>query len=125
MSRRLVAIRSDCDLTFVADSFVRTGLRHLIVVDADRAFLGIVTPEQVLSALRTAGQRCLADHVAVTGVRVHAADSVRRAAQLMVTELVDALPVVDDSGNRVVGIVSWSDIVSSVAHRDLLRDDRG
>jgi acetoin utilization protein AcuB len=40
-----------------------------------------------------------------------------------VDALVDALPVVNDIG-RMVGIVSWSDIVAMVARRDLLADRR-
>ena len=35
MSRRVVGIRSDCDLTVAAETFARTGLRHLVVVRAD------------------------------------------------------------------------------------------
>lgn len=43
----------------------------------------------------------------------------------MVNELVDALPVVDEGGVRVVGIMSWSDIVKTVARLNLLGEDRG
>ena len=39
---------------------------------------------------------------------------VHTAAALMLAELVTALPVVDDDG-RVVGVVTWSDIVAHVA----------
>ena len=124
MSRHLVAIRSDCDLRVAVDTFLRTGLRHLVVVDEDRTFRGIVTSEQVLAALNATGRRRVADHVRTTGLRVRAEDPVRRAARLMVEELVDALPVVDDAG-RVIGIVSWSDIVAMVARRDLLSDRPG
>ena len=119
MSRRIVAIRSECDLRVAVDTFLRTALRHLVVVDEDRTCLGIVSSEQVLAALGTRGSREVGDQVASPGLRVHQDAPVRRAAELMIDELVDALPVADDDG-RVVGIVTWSDIVRLVARRDLL-----
>jgi predicted transcriptional regulator len=119
MSRRIVAIRSDCDLRIAVDTFLRTALRHLVVVDPDRTCRGIITSEQVLAALSTTGRRRVGDHVAGGGLRIHHAASVRDAAEVMVTSLVDALPVVDDTG-RVIGIVTWTDIVGLVARRDLL-----
>jgi predicted transcriptional regulator len=62
------------------------------------------------------------DHVRGDGLRVHLADPVRRAAEVMVNGLVDALPVVDDGGH-VVGVVTWSDIIAMVARVDLLSGD--
>jgi predicted transcriptional regulator len=119
MSTRIVAIRSDCDLRVAVDTFLRTALRHLIVVDEKRSCLGVINSEQVLTALNASGGHRVGDRVTGQGLRVHRDASIRRAAQLMVDELVDALPVVDDTGH-VVGIVTWSDIVRLVARRDLL-----
>ncbi len=121
MSRRIVAIRSDCDLRVAVDTLLRTALRHLVVVDPDRTCLGIITAEQVLAGLGSR-RRQVGDHVRDGGLRVHLAEPVRRAAEVMVNGLVDALPVVDDDGH-VVGIVTWSDIVAMVARRDLLSGD--
>lgn len=45
-------------------------------------------------------------------------DDIRRAAQVMLEELVDAMPVADAAG-RVIGIVTWTDLVSHVLSRDL------
>jgi CBS domain-containing protein len=72
----------------------------------------------VLAALGVAGRGRVGERVVARGVRVHRSAPVRHAAELMVEELVDALPVVDDVG-RVVGIVTWSDIVRLVAGREL------
>lgn len=121
MSRRIVAIRSDCDLRVAVDTFLRTSLRHLVVVTPDRACVGIITADQVLAGLGTR-RRQVSDHVRDDGLRVHLADPVRRAAEVMVNGLVDALPVVDDGGH-VVGIVTWSDIIAMVARQDLLSGD--
>ena len=118
MSRRIVAIRSDADLSVALDAFLRTALRHLVVVDPDRTCRGLLSAEAVLAAWApaTAGDTawpttCRASSRACTTPR-----PVRRAAEVMVVELVDALPVVDDDG-RVVGVVTWSDIVAMVAGR--------
>lgn len=116
MSRRIVAIRSDCDLHVAVQTFLRTALRHLVVVDPQRAVLGILTVEQTMTALASSPSpvRLVGDHVPARGARVGASDSVRHAASVMLNALVDALPVVDDD-ERVVGIVTWSDILTSVA----------
>lgn len=121
MSRRIVAIRSDCELGVAVDTILRTSLRHLVVVDPDRAFVGIITADQVLAGLGSP-RRQVGDHVADRGLRVHESDPVRRAAEVMVNGLVDALPVVDDDG-QVVGVVTWSDIIAMVARQDLLSGD--
>jgi predicted transcriptional regulator len=116
MSRRIVAIRSDCDLHVAVQTFLRTALRHLVVVDRERAVLGILTVEQTMTALAASltPVRLVGDHVPAPGARVRGSDSVRDAASVMLSSLVDALPVVDDDG-RVVGVVTWSDILTSVA----------
>ena len=120
MSRRIVAIRSDAELSVALDTFLRTALRHLVVVDPDRTCRGLLSAEQLLASLGTTGRRhhLVADHVPAKQPRVHLAAPVRRAAEVMVLELVDALPVVDDTG-RVVGVVTWSDIVAMVAGEHL------
>jgi len=120
MSSRLVAIRSDAELMVAVDTFVRQGRRHLLVVDADRSCRGLVSAEHVLAALATAGpgRHTIGAHVPPGPPRVHRGAPVREAAQVMLNELVDALPVVDDHG-RVVGVVTWTDILAMVAGRHL------
>jgi CBS domain-containing protein len=125
MSRRIVAIRSDADLSVALETFLRTSLRHLVVVDPDRTCRGLLSAERVLALLGTTPRRgrSVGEHVPVHQPRVHHGEPVRRAAEVMVVELVDALPVVDDDG-RVVGVVTWSDIVAMVAGEHL-RGARG
>ena len=120
MTSRLVAIRSDAELTVAVDTFLRHGRRHLLVVDPDRRCRGLVSAEHVLAALAMAGprRRTIGDHVAPGPPRVQRTAPVREAAQVMLNELVDALPVVDDHG-RVVGVVTWTDILAMVAGRHL------
>lgn len=120
MTSRLVAIRSDAELMVAVDTFLRHGRRHLLVVDADRTCRGLVSAEHVLAALATAGpgRRTVGAHVSPGPPRVHRSAPVREAARVMLNELVDALPVVDDDGH-VVGVVTWTDILAMVAGRHL------
>jgi CBS domain-containing protein len=126
MTRRIVAIRSDADLSVALETFLRTSLRHLVVVDPDRTCRGLLSAERVLALLGTTPRRghSVGDHVPAHQPRVHRGEPVRRAAEVMVLELVDALPVVDDDG-RVVGVVTWSDIVAMVAGEHLRGPRRG
>ena len=56
MSRRLVAVRSDVDLMVAVDVFLRHAVRHLLVVDPDRTFRGLLSAEHVLAAIATIGR---------------------------------------------------------------------
>ncbi len=120
MSRRLVAVRSDVDLMVAVDVFLRHAVRHLLVVDPDRTFRGLLSAEHVLAAIATIGRGrpSVGAHVGGRPPRVRRDATVREAAEVMLAELVDALPVVDHDG-RVVGLVTWTDIVALVAGHHL------
>jgi CBS domain-containing protein len=112
MSQRVVAVRSDCDLWVAAETMERSALRHLVVVDADRVVRGVLSADQVRVALGAAG-RCdpVGDHLPGEPTGVGPGADIRWAAELMLDTLVDAALVVDHVG-RVLGVVTWSDIVA-------------
>ena len=118
MSRRVVGIRSDCDLVVAAETFARTGLRRLVVVQPDRTVVGFLTAERAALAL-AAGITTdrVRDHVEEAAVQVGPQEDLRAAAGAMLDALVDAVLVTDPSG-RVVGVLTWSDVVAHVAGRD-------
>lgn len=119
MSRRVVGIRADCTLAVAADTFARTGLRHLVVVDAERRVRGLLTAERVLTALGITGRAGrVDDQVDAVEVSVGPADDIRLAASLMLDALVDAVLVTEPSG-RVVGLLTWADVVTHVTGREL------
>ena len=120
MSHRLVAIRSDCDLSVAVSTFLRSALRHLVVVDPDRTVRGILSADQVLVALGRTNRCRVGDQALSAPSGVRADDDVRVAAEAMLDQMVEAIPVTDDTG-RVVGIVTWSDLVAHAAGRELRR----
>ncbi len=119
MSRRVVAIVSDCDLTVAVDTFLASGVRHLVVVDPDRTVRGLLSVDQVLAALGMPGwPGRVGEQVVGEPMRVRPDDDLQRAAEVMLDALVDAIVVADESG-RVVGLVTWADLVAHIAGRHL------
>lgn len=119
MSRRVVAILCDCDLTVAVDTFLSSGVRHLVVVDPDRTVVGLLSVDQVLAALGRPGwPGRVGDLALAEPARVHPDDGLPRAAEVMLDALVDAIVVADETG-RVLGVVTWADLVAHVAGRHL------
>lgn len=119
MSRRLIAVVSDCDLTVAVDTFLASGVRHLVVVDPDRTVRGLLSVDHVLAAFGMPGwPGRVGDQVSGEPARVRPDDDLQRAAEVMLDALVDAIVVADDSG-RVVGLVTWADLVAHIAGRHL------
>lgn len=116
MSRRVVEIRSDWDLSAAIDTFLGASVRHLVVVDPDRQVLGVLSAEQLLAALGMSEQGMagpVGDQVVVVPERVAPTDDIRRAIEVMLDEVVAALPVIEDG--RAVGVLTWSDVVAHVS----------
>ena len=117
MSVPAVAIRASCHLSVAVDAFVRTGMRHLVVVDDEARAVGIVSYEHVSSAWLDPESR-RAGRVEQVVVRPQPAATpemtVRAAARLMVAEQVDVLPVVSEDG-LLQGVLTALDVVALVA----------
>jgi len=113
MSTDVVTVGVDATLADAADRLLDAGVGSVIVVNADRHPLGILTESDVLRAARDTG-RVLADidvrdvgHRAV--VTTPPSSSVPSVARLMADEGVKKVPVLD--GVDLVGIVTLTDIV--------------
>ncbi len=96
-----------------------SGLRHLVVLDADGHALGCLADRSILADLPAThehlSQRKVSDVLArVPLAYVAPQDSPVHAAQLMAERSIEALPVLDDFG-RLAGIVTETDIVRWLA----------
>jgi len=101
------------------DTFVRTGLRHLVVVDATGRSAGILSQESVTTAwLAPATRRVSRVHELVShpDTSVRADTTVQEVARLMRDCRLDAVPVVGHDG-RLIGVVTRTDLVRLLAGR--------
>jgi CBS domain-containing protein len=117
MSSTVVAVLAGSRLSEAVDIFVRTGLRHLVVVDATGRSVGILPQESVTSAwLVPASRRASRVHELVSHpyTSVHADTSVQEVAGLMSDTGLDAVPVVGRDG-RLIGVVTRTDLVRLLA----------
>lgn len=92
-----------------------SGLRHLVVIDADGQPLGCLADRSILADLPATREhlssRKVSDVLArVPLVTVRPSESPVHAAHLMSLHSIEALPVLDDSG-RLAGIVTETDLV--------------
>ena len=115
MSTPAVTVRPDMDYQAVLKLMQDNELRHLPVVDAGGALVGIAAERDLLIA----ATRFLQSHVEVgevmhRGVVTTTPDtSIAKAADLMVSHHIGGLPVVDASG-KVLGIITESDVIRAL-----------
>lgn len=102
------------------DRFTATGLRHLVVLDEADVVVGVLddrllAAEWVGDALRmrrtTIGQVLLADPDRAASI--HRDTPVHQAAQALLRQRVEALPVIGDDG-RVAGLVTAVDLLRAL-----------
>ncbi|HEX6987863.1 MAG TPA: CBS domain-containing protein [Bacillota bacterium] len=130
MSPNPVTIEQDQNLREAYLLMQRHGIRHLPVIDIYDRILGIVSRNDLYRAIGLRESRDLASHVdrlerlwaqdvmISPAYSVNAGDDLTVAIDVMLTNKVGALPVVDDD-RRVVGIISEIDMLSLL--RDLLQ----
>ena len=117
MSSTVVAVRGDCHLSVAVDTFVRTGLRHLVVVDTEGRSGGILSHERVTAAWLDARVRSghqVQDIATDPDTYVETDATVQDVARLMRDTGLDAVPVVRRDG-RLVGVLTRTDLVALLA----------
>ena len=92
-----------------------SGLRHLVVIDDAGACLGVLSDRNILSEVPMTAEHLQNRQVTEVLARVPMLatkpdSSPKEAAELMTSHAVEALPVLDGI-NRLVGIVTESDLV--------------
>lgn len=117
MSTPVVVVRADSRLGPAVRTFVRTGLRHLVVVDSTGVSVGVLGHDELVSAWFDSSDRrprTVAGLPLSTRASVTPATAVVQAAMLMAVEHLDVLPVVGRRG-EVLGVLSATDLVRLVA----------
>lgn len=97
-----------------------SGLRHLVVLDGDGSSLGVLSDRSILAEVPATAdhlsRRRVGDVLAMVPlVSVLPDDEPLTAARVMVSNAVEAVPVLDHAG-RLLGIVTESDIVRWLVH---------
>lgn len=117
MNHQVLAVRSDCSTVTAMRSTLAAGHTHVLVVDAAGRYLGLISVHSVVEMMFTPARVRRAPVSAVLGVQgLHTRPEclLSDAASTMLAAGTDALGVVD-AGGLLVGLLSWADIVRSVA----------
>jgi CBS domain-containing protein len=127
MQRSVKTVRSDASIAEVVASLAEAHVSGLPVVDGSGRVIGVVSTSDVLMAeaeVESPGaRRELLEDTAVLEImtphplRVAASEDVREAARQMLYADVHRLLVIE--GERVIGIISTTDIVRAVANGKL------
>jgi len=138
MSRDLVTVNAKTPLNEVADLFRRHGFTSLPVIEDDGRFIGVIFQIHLIrrateDALRLdrgllAAMARLIDRrrnvpiraieiMSVTEPRATANTPIAALLPLMADGACDAVPVVED--NRIIGIVTRTDLIAALAHAGL------
>lgn len=118
MTTSPVTIDLDADLWSAMRMLLSTGLRHLVVQDADGRCRGILSdryvvaewPGDAIGARSTRVRQMLGD----PAPQLPPTATVAEAARVMLAAETDALVVVNDAG-RTLGIVTGSDLIRALA----------
>ena len=88
---------------------------YFIIVSDDGSFKGIVSSSNIFSMHHATDQK-IGNLIKRKPVAINNEDSLKSAVELMAKENVDVLPVVSNGDNKVIGILSYKDILSAYKH---------
>lgn len=118
VSQPVLAIDADAPLGEALSALVRTGLRHLVVIDGDGHCLGVISDRAVAAAwaLDPAALECVSvRHILDRRPSVVAGDAtVGDVARAMHTDGVDSVAVIDRTG-QPIGMITGGDLVALMA----------
>lgn len=119
MSRPVLTVDVDESLWDAWQLLFVSGLRHLVVVDADGATLGVISDRNILAEVPATAQHLGSRHVRdimpmASLVAVSPTDDPMAAARAMAAGAIEAVPVLERDGH-LVGIVTESDIIRWLA----------
>jgi acetoin utilization protein AcuB len=112
MSKNVVSVSKETEIAAARERLRAEEIDHLVVVDGKR-IVGVVAGKDVL---RAGDNRPLSDVMSSDVVTIEPEATLRRAAGVMRGRAVGCLPVVSDE--RLVGIVTTSDLLTALAKGD-------
>lgn len=118
MSSSVITLSSGLPLSAAEDLFAQRRFRHIPIVDSDGKPEGIVSDRDILrirAAIKQgAHERRVVGEIMSKNVLTVTPDTpIRDAARVLIEEHIGCLPVVD-SNNRIVGMVTRSDILRTL-----------
>jgi CBS domain-containing membrane protein len=125
MKTPAIVVHPQSTLVHARNEMARAGVRHLPVVDANGALLGMISQREVdramnlMAAAEGARQTLTVGDIATgDGLRVGPDLPAHEAAAMLIESHTDGLPVVDISGH-VIGVLTATDLIE-VAREALL-----
>jgi H+/Cl- antiporter ClcA len=82
-----------------------------VVADENGSFRGIVSSSNIFS-LHHDGNTCIENLIKRKPFAVRSEDSLKKAVEMMARENLDVLPVLSDANNKIIGVLSYRDILS-------------
>ena len=117
MTRRVIFLREEDNLSRIVEGKEHFGLRHLPVLDGDR-LVGMITHRDMLKILSADEHNEESTFVASIMTRdpiaVGPETTIREAARILIKARFGCLPVVDENRN-VIGIVTEHDFLKILA----------
>ena len=125
MTRNVVCIHEDDSLEVARDIMKEWDIRHLPVV-RDRLLVGILSDRDVLVYTEGPGrnsklaERSVRETMTKKPITSCAGDSISHIAGLMVENKIDCVPVVEDDGNELIGLITSTDLLELLREREIL-----
>ena len=120
MTRRVIFLREEDNLSRIVEGMEHFGLRHLPVLDGDK-LVGMITHRDMLKILSAADRREDTTFVASIMTRdpiaVRPETTIPEAARILLKARFGCLPVVDERRN-VIGIVTEHDFLKVLAGKE-------
>ncbi len=126
MSKKLVTLNFDDSLLMVRNIFSGVKFHHIPVVESGRKIIGIVSDRDYLRKVspffdtineQTRDKAIMSRRVGTIMTRnpicANSRTTVSDAIRLMDENNISCLPVVEDDGMRLLGIVTWKDLARS------------
>lgn len=117
MVKKVITINKDLPLPSALDILFEHNISHLVLVDAYRRLVGIVSEKDILAKLATErtwnvdlGKLHISSFVKSEPLFIKEKESVRRAIEIFIDEKIGILPILDDN-KAVRGVVTKQDFL--------------